>query len=106
MGDFEVAGLDFQRLSHGDFASEAAFVRAICRNVLKACTTIPAPADERMCEVARDRQAEWVMDDLFDVVDAEVRAASAYYLETHIHPFFDGNGHTGRALTALVLGEG
>ena len=39
-------------------------------------------------------------------VDTEVRAAAAYYLETHIHPFFDGNGHTGRALAALVLGEG
>lgn len=39
-------------------------------------------------------------------VGAEVRAAAAYYLETRIHPFFDGNGHTGRTLAALVLGEG
>ena len=67
--DYDVASLSFQRLSHADFASEAAFVRALCRNVPKACRTIPAPVAEGMREVARDRRAEWVMDDLFDLLE-------------------------------------
>ena len=69
VSDYEVAGLSFQRLSHADFASEAAFVRALCRNVPKACRTLPAPVAERMREVARDRQAEWVMGDLFELLE-------------------------------------
>ncbi|MBR3312631.1 MAG: AAA-like domain-containing protein [Atopobiaceae bacterium] len=66
---YEVASFSFQRLSYADFASEAAFVRALCRNVPKACRTFPAPVAERMSEVARDRQVEWVMGDLFDLFE-------------------------------------
>ncbi len=69
VSDYEVAGFSFQRLSQADFASEAAFVRALCRNVPKACRTLPAPVAERMREVARDRQAEWVMGDLFELLE-------------------------------------
>lgn len=38
-------------------------------------------------------------------VDIEVRAVVAHHLTVIIHPFFDGNGHTARALAALVLGD-
>lgn len=71
----DVASLSFQRLSHADFASEASFVRAICRNVAKAFRALPSPVAERMREVARDRRTEWVMDDLFDAFEDWVGAS-------------------------------
>lgn len=38
-------------------------------------------------------------------VECELRAAAGYYLHGRIHPFFDGNGHTGRALACVTLGD-
>ena len=36
-------------------------------------------------------------------IPAEIRAGAAHYLHGHIHPFRDGNGHTGRMLGCLIL---
>ncbi|MBR3317910.1 MAG: AAA-like domain-containing protein [Atopobiaceae bacterium] len=66
--DYEVASLDFQALSHADFASEPAFVRAFCRVVLRTQAEVPADVAGRMREISRDRATEWVMGDLFDVI--------------------------------------
>ena len=53
----------------------AAFVRALCRNVPKAFRELPVPIAGRMREVVRDRQTEWVMDDLFDVFEEWVEGS-------------------------------
>ena len=39
-------------------------------------------------------------------VDRELRSSAGVYLHDRIHPFFDGNGHMGRAIACLALGDG
>ena len=66
--EYMVVGLDFQVLLRADCATEAAFVRAFCRWILRKCRDIHPPIAERMSMIAADRGTEWIMDDLFDVV--------------------------------------
>ena len=63
-GDYAVAGLDFQGLSHASFRTEGHFVRGLCRMIAR---TVPLPprASEEVGALAAGDVADLALDDLF-----------------------------------------
>jgi Fic family protein len=75
----------------------------VLKNTKTGETIYTPPDDPRVIFDALSNLAKYINDDEFHKVDPLIKMAVIHYQFETIHPFFDGNGRTGRIMNVLYL---
>jgi len=95
--------IEIQKVLEDNDAGVRKIPGTVLKNTKTGETIYTPPDDLRVIIEALSNLEKYINDDKFHEVDPLIKMAVIHYQFETIHPFFDGNGRTGRIMNVLYL---
>lgn len=95
--------IEIQKVLEDNDAGVRKIPGTVLKNTKTGETIYTPPDDPRVIIEALSNLEKYINDDEFHKVDPLIKMAVIHYQFETIHPFFDGNGRTGRIINVLYL---